>query len=392
MTTSSFKFSSQLKTGLSVCIFIGFFTFISGVLFADTKRVWFAFLVSSLFVLFLSLGGVFFTAIQYVSKAGWSVNIRRIMESMGAYIPYGCFFMFVLFVFGDSIYMWLDPQIVEKDSLLVHKASYLNFPFLMARLVAFSGIWIVLSYLLRRNSLLQDKTGEESLTHKNTKLSVAFIGLFSLSFTFFTIDSLMALEPHWFSTVFGVYSFTGLFQSSIAALILFTIYFMKKGYLKGLVDENHLHDLGKFLFGCTILWAYIAFSQYMLVWYTNLPEEAVYYYHRSQNQWMWVSISLIVFKFIVPFLFLLPRWVKREQGSLILASSLILIMQYVDIYWMVYPNYHLEKVTFGFLEVGLLIGFIGLFLLPIFYFLSKHPLVPQKDPRAHESKEHVVTY
>ena len=239
---------------------------------------------------------------------------------------------------------------------------------------------------------MQDKVGGESLSHKNTKLSIAFIGLFAVTFTFFTIDTLMSLEPHWFSTIFGVYSFTGLFQSSIAAITLLVIYCMRKGYLKGFVDENHLHDLGKFLFGCTILWAYIAFSQYMLVWYTNLPEEAVYYYHRSQHEWLWVSISLIVFKFIVPFLFLLPRWVKRSQDALILVSSLILVMQYVDIYWMVYPNYDLQKIHFGFLEIGLLLGFIGLFLSSVLYFLSKHPLIPQKDPRAHESKDHVVIF
>ena len=392
MSFSQFKFSPLLKTILSVFVFIGLLTFVIGILFFDPKRVWFAFLSASLFVLFLSLGGVFFTAIQHVSKAGWSVNIRRIMESLGAYIPYGCLAAFILFLFGDSIYMWLDSQVVSEDSLLKHKASYLNRPFLFSRLFVFSGIWIVFSYLLNKNSLLQDDTGDEALTHKNTKLSVAFLGLFAVSFTFFSIDTLMSLEPHWFSTIFGVYSFAGLFQSSIAALILLTIYFIKQGYLKNLVSENHLHDLGKFLFGCTILWAYIAFSQYMLVWYANLPEEVVYYYHRSQHDWKWVSISLIIFKFIVPFLFLLPRWVKRDQGALIIASVLVLIMQYVDIYWMVYPNYDLKQAHFGLLEVGCLLGFIGLFLSSVFYFLSRHPLVPQKDPRAHESASHVVTY
>ena len=392
MKASQFKISDRLKTTLISFIFIGILTFILGILFFDVKRVWSAFLVSSLFVLYLSLGGVFFTAIQHISKAGWSVNIRRIIESLGVYIPYGCALMFVLFAFGDSLYMWLDPEVVSKDSLLVHKSSYLNRPFLLSRLIAFSSIWIALSYFLNKNSLLQDKTGDEELTHKNLKLSVAFIGLFALSFTFFTVDALMSLEPHWFSTIFGVYSFAGLFQSTIAALILLTIYLMRKGSLKGYVDENHLHDLGKFLFGCTILWAYIAFSQYMLVWYTNLPEEAVYYYHRSQHEWLWVSLSLVLFKFIVPFLFLLPRWVKRQQGTLVVASVLILVMQYVDIYWMVYPNYDLEKVHFGWIEGGILIGFIGLFLYSVFHFLSHNPIIPQKDPRAHESKGHVVTY
>lgn len=387
-----FKFPEKLQTTFLVFMFVGFITFILGLLFFDAKRVWFSFLTSSLYVLFLSLGAMFFLAIQYVSKAGWSVNIRRIIESLGAYIPYGCVAAFILFIFGDSIYMWLSPEVVAKDSLLLHKAGYLNRPFLFSRLIIFSVIWIVLSYLLTKNSVLQDKTGDENLTHKNTKLSVAFIGLFAISFTFFSVDTLMSLEPHWFSTIFGVYSFAGMFQSTIAMLTLLVIYLMRKGMLKGFVNENHLHDLGKFLFGCTVLWAYIAFSQYMLVWYTNLPEEAVYYYHRSQHDWLWISLSLILFKFVVPFLFLLPRWVKRQEGTLVVISLLILIMQYVDIYWMTYPNYNLEQAYFGWIEVGLFVGFIGLFLHSVFRFLGTHPIIPQQDPRAHESKDHVVTY
>ena len=203
----------------------------------------------------------------------------------------------------------------------------------------------------------------------------------------------MSLEPHWFSTVFGVYSFAGLFQSFLACFILIIIYLRKKSYLKDtIVNANHLHDLGKFLFGFTIFWAYIAFSQYLLVWYANLPEEAVYYLHRSQNDWVWVSAALILFKFIVPFIYLLPRWAKRDESSLVVMSVLILIMQYIDIYWMVYPSYDVEHVHFGWIELGVLIGFIGLFLYPVVHFLSSHPIVPLKDPRAKESNSHVVTY
>ena len=160
MNKELFKFSPQIKTTLSVFIFIGVLTFLIGILFFDAKRVWSAFLVSSLFVLFLSLGGVFFTAIQHVSKAGWSVNIRRFMESFAAYIPYGCFFAFFLFLFGDSIYMWLDPDTVKNDALLMHKSGYLNPYFLFLRLALFSGIWLALSSALNRNSLCKIRLAE----------------------------------------------------------------------------------------------------------------------------------------------------------------------------------------------------------------------------------------
>ena len=387
-----FKFPDRLKTLFSIFIFIGVVTFFAGLLI-DKERIWHSFLISSLFVLFLSLGGVFFTAIQHVTKAGWSVNVRRFMEGFGTYLPIGCVLALVLLFSGDSLYSWFNKELVASDPLLQHKSAYLNWPFLLIRLLVFSGVWIFFSQKFIRLSLKQDQTGEEEISNKSVPYSVAFLILFALSFSFFTFDVLMSLDPHWFSTIFGVYAFTGLFQSFIAALILLVIYFKRTGILnKDIVNENHLHDLGKFLFGLTIFWAYIAFSQYMLVWYANLPEEAIYYLHRSEHDWKWLSLALLFFKFVVPFLFLLPRWVKRDEGSLIVVSILILVAQYADLYWMIYPQFDHEHIRFGFFEVGLLVGFIGLFLYSLFHFFSKHPLVPVQDPRQKESSSHVVTY
>ena len=384
---------ARLKTGLAVCVFIGIVSLSVGLL-TDTRRLWHGFLVSSLFVLFLSLGGVFFTAVQHVSKAGWSVNIRRIMESFSIGVPICCVLMGMVFALsGDSLYPWFDKALVAKDHLLQAKSAYLNRPFLFIRTALFFGIWIFFSQKLISLSLKQDQTGDPALTQKSIPWSIAFLALFTLSFSFFSFDALMSLEPHWFSTVFGVYVFAGLFQSFISALILLVIYLRKTGALNpALANENHLHDLGKFLLGCTVFWAYIAFSQYMLIWYANLPEETIYYHHRSHNDWRWVSLFLIVFKFIVPFLFLLPRWVKRNDTALALASVLILTAQYVDIYWMVYPQLDHEHIRFGFIEIGLLAGAIGLFLMSVFWFLSRHPLIPLKDPRGKESSSHIVTY
>jgi len=260
-----FEFPDQLKTLFSIFIFIGVVTFFAGLLI-DKERAWYSFLTSSLFVFFLSLGGVFFTAIQHVTKAGWSVNVRRLMESFGAYIPIGCVLALVLLFSGDSLYIWFNKKLVAADPLLQHKSAYLNWFFFLIRLLVFSGIWIFFSQKLTRLSLKQDQTGEEEISNKSIPYSVAFLMLFTLSFSFFSFDVLMSLEPHWFSTIFGVYAFAGLFQFFIAALILLVIYFKKTGILnKSIVNENHLHDLGKFLFGLTIFWAYIAFSQYMLV-------------------------------------------------------------------------------------------------------------------------------
>ena len=387
-----FPFSYSLKRLLSIFIFIGALSFSLG-LFIDPKRAWYAFLTAQLFVLFISLGAVFFIAVQYVSKAGWSVNIRRLMEAFSFYIPIALIFALALLFSGDSLYSWFNKETVAQDYLLQHKSSYLNWTFFLLRLFLFFGIWIFFSKKLVSFSLKQDQTGDPKLTHKSSPYSVVFLILFALSFSFFSFDVLMSLEPHWFSTIFAVYSFAGAFKSFIAALILLALYLNHKGILnKSLVNENHWHDLGKFLLGLTIFWAYIAFSQYMLVWYANLPEEAIYYLHRSGGEWKWLSLSLIVFNFIVPFLFLLPRWVKRDSSSLALVSVLILITQYFDIYWMTYPQLDHHHIVFGWMEIGVLIGFIGAFVFSLFYFLSKHPIVALKDPRQKESLSHTVTY
>lgn len=388
----TFKMPDKLKTFFSIFIFIGLISFCMGLL-VETKRTWHAFLTSGLFVLFISLGGVFFTSIQHVTKAGWSVNIRRLMEGFSSYLPFGALFALALLFSGDYLYSWFNKDIVAGDALLQHKSGYLNWTFFLIRLIVFFAIWIFFSKKLNALSFKQDQTGEPEISNQSIPYSVAFLILFTLSFSFFCFDTLMSLEPHWFSTIFAVYNFSGLFQSFLAVLILVIIYFRRTGVLdKKIVNENHLHDLGKFLFGFVIFWAYIAFSQYMLIWYANLPEEVIYYLHRSAGTWKWVSIFLIVFKFIVPFLFLLPRWVKRDEGSLIIASSLILVMQYVDLYWMIYPQLDHKHIVFGWVEIGILLGFIGLFLFTLFHFFSKHPLVPLQDPRQKESSTHVVTY
>ena len=387
-----FSFKQPLKNFCMALMLLGFVG-LAGAFFMDTKRAWSAFLNAQLFVLFISLGSVFFISIQHVSKAGWSVNIRRLMEAFPTYIVVAIPFTLALFFSGDYIYSWFNPEYVAKDYLLQHKAPYLNIPFFLIRVLICFAVWIFFSWKLVSLSLKQDKTADPELTNKSIPYSVAFLIAFALSFSFFSFDTLMSLEPHWFSTIFAVYTFAGAFQSFIAVLILLIIYLRRQGVLdKKLVNENHLHDLGKFLLGLVIFWAYIAFSQYMLIWYANLPEGAIYYVHRSVGEWKWVSLALIVFRFIVPFVFLLPRWVKRNEGCLVLASVLILITQYMDLYWMIYPQLDREQVLFGWIEMVSPLGFIGLFLFSLFHTLSKNPLLPLNDPRSHESASHTVTY
>jgi hypothetical protein len=275
---------------------------------------------------------------------------------------------------------------------LTHKAGYLNQTFFIIRLVLVFGLWLAFAKVIVGRSLKQDATGDESLTVRSVKTSIAFLMVFALSYTFFSMDMLMSLEPHWFSTIFGIYCFAGLFQSTMAAMILIILYLKRKGKLAGYVNENHLHDLGKFMFAFTVFWAYIAFSQYMLIWYANLPEETGYFIRRLSPGWVGVSISLLVFKFVVPFLALLSRRSKRNPTQLAFVSVLILVMQYVDIYWLVYPSLNPEKAHFGLPEIGGFAFFGGLFIMSVTRFLSRNELVAYRDPRIAESMHHHVVY
>jgi hypothetical protein len=383
--------SQRLKSICAAFMIVGLIAFIA-CLATDKARAWNAYLIGLFYFSSIALGGLFFTAIQHVTKAGWSVNIRRLTEAFTAFLPYGFVFALIFLVGAPNIYKWLDPKLVASDTLIAHKSHYLNMTFFAVRVVLFFGLWILFRKILVGLSVAQDTSKDENLTHKSLKYSIMFIPVFALSYSLFAVDTLMSLDPHWFSTIFGVYAFAGLFQSSLAMLALFMIYGMKKGLLKGWVDENHLHDVGKFVFAFTVFWAYIAFSQYMLIWYANLPEETIFYIPRSQGSWAYVSIGLLVFKFIVPFICLLPQGSKRKPELLAPICVLILIMQFVDLYWLVYPNFNEEHVVFSFWEIFIFLGFAGAFFFATSKFLSQNKIVAIGDPRIHESMHHHVVY
>lgn len=354
--------------------------------------MWPAYLTAFFFISMLGLGGLFWTVLQHIAKAGWSTSIRRLSEGMTSFIPYMVVGSLVLLAGLKHLYPWARPEEVAANPLLQHKAAYLNTGFLIVRLLVFGlGIWLF-GRAIVGNSLKQDANGDESLTHKNLALSVPYVLFFALSFSLFSVDLIMSLLPLWYSTIFGIYCFSGMFQSSLAFLILLMIYMKRSGFISGYYTIDHIHDVAKFMKGFTVFWAYIAFSQFILIWYANIPEETEYYIMRSQNGWTAISVSLLIFKFIVPFLALLPRGAKRSESHLILVSCLILVMQYLDVFWMVMPNFNENHFTFGFYEIALLLGFIGLFMMAMMKFFQKHSLVAIKDPRLHEALHHHVTY
>jgi hypothetical protein len=386
---SKFEAPQSLKTAMFGFLFIGLITFILGFI-KDPERMWAAYLTGFFYFASLALGAMFFIAFNYAAKAGWSASIRRLAESMTSYLPVMLVMTFVLMLGFKHLYLWDDPkQLAQMGS---GRMVYLNPLFVSARLVIFALGCLVFKALIVGNSLKQDQTGEHALTYKNVSYSIGFIAFFAIFFTMFSFDLMMSLLPTWYSTIFGIYCFAGAIQSTMAALAILVVWMKNSKWISGYVTEEHQHDVAKFLKGFTVFWAYIAFSQFMLIWYANIPEETEFYIVRSLNGWMGVSFALLIFRFIVPFLVLLPRGAKRNDTILVSTAILVLVMQYVDLYWLVYPNFFDGVPQFGLWEIGLFLGFGGLFIMTMIQFMKKHNLVAIKDPRLHEALSHHVTY
>ena len=386
-----FTASTGLKTMYSAFIFIGVITFVMG-LIDNQPRLWTAYLTGFMYFTAITVGALFFLAINHVSNAGWSVNIRRFAEGMVSFTPVMIIGSVTLIFAIQHLYPWARPEVMANDALVQVKEPYSNPTGFFIRMVIFGfGMWFF-GHMMVSKSVAQDATGDEKLTKSMVPYGIGFLAFFAISYSLFAVDTLMALLPHWYSTIFGLYVFAGGFQAALAVLCLIAIYMINKGLVRGITNVEHVHDIAKYMKAFTVFWAYIAFSQYLLIWYTNIPEETEFFHMRSHGEWMFVSLSLLVFKFAVPFLALLPRGAKRNFNHLIAVSILILVMHYVDLYWLVYPNFNNNEIVFSFYEIGMFLGFAGLFMFLGARFFSKNNLVPTKDPRRHESYAHHVTY
>lgn len=384
--------SAKAKTLFSALMVIGGLLFVMG-LVNNQQQAWHAYLVGFFVVFTFAMGGLFFAAIQHVAKAGWSASIRRICEAFASYLPMATVAVVVFLLFGAGhVFEWLHADEVARDPLLKHKSGYLNGPFFWVRTVVFFGMWVWFAKVLINGSLKQDENGDVSITHRAVKMGVIFVLTFAITYSLFSVDMLMAVAPHWFSTIFGVYTFGGMFQATMAGLLLTIFYLRNNGLLNGYVNENHMHDLGKFMFGFTVFWAYIAYSQFMLIWYANLPEETFWYVPRYEGVHAGTTLTLLFLRFVVPFFALLPRWAKRTPTHLAAVSILIIAMQVVDIYWLVYPSFQPNDVVVGIFDFGPLLFFAGLFLFAVTRFLSKNPVVAHKDPYINEALAHEVVY
>ena len=352
---------------------------------ANPKQFFFSWLVSFLFFLSLALGALFFVLIQYASQGGWGIVVRRIGETIFAMLPLMAALFLPLLLGLRDLYSWTVPGAAEHDALLRWKAPYLNVPFFLIRAALYFGIWSFIAILYYRGSRGQDVTGDPGVSARLRRIAGPAIIVLAVTQTLASIDWIMSLTPKWYSTIFGVYFFAGSFVGFIALLSVVAVAMRRARLLDTVISAEHLHDIGKFLFAFTAFWAYIAFSQFLLMWYANLPEETIWYKARLEGSWMYVTLFLAAGHFVAPFFYLMGRTVKRKGATLAVGGAWLLAMHFVDLYWQVMPTLHPEGLRPSALDVAALVATGGCFVAAASWLLRRQALVPLRDPRLAES-------
>jgi hypothetical protein len=332
----------------------------------------------------LCAGCLFWTIVHYVTDAEWSVVVRRQLENIGMLWPILLFFFIPILLFRHELYEWMNIP-PGHDPVLEAKRGYLNFPFFLIRAAIYFLYFILATQVLRRWSVMQDKDGNPAFTVRLRKVAFASLPLFALALTFGAFDWLMGLEFRWFSTMWGPYIFAGAAGSSMSLLVLVITALRKAGYLKEVVTLEHYHIMGKWMLAFSVFWAYIGFSQYMLIWYANMPEETEYFIRRNTESWNSLSLFLVIGRFFVPFVLLLLRSPKRNAQQLCIIAGWLVFMQLVDIYVVILPALHGAGLHLSIWDLVSLIGIgatLGFFYLRI---LARTSLFPNRDPRLLES-------
>ncbi len=356
-----------------------------GLMAGDGGRTfYFAWLLNFAFYLSVVLGALFFVMLQHLTKAGWSVVVRRLGEVAADTMPVLAL-LFVPVAFGiHELFHWSHTEAVAHDALLQLKAPYLNMPFFIGRWVVYLLVWIVLGRFYFTRSLAQDGSGDPKLSAAMERWAPVGTLAFAFTVTFASFDLIMSLDPHWYSTIFGVYYFSGGVVAFFAVLALVVPGLQRSGLLRQAVTVEHVHDIGKLLFAFIVFWAYIAFSQYMLIWYGNIPEETEWLLRRQTAGWGWFGLVLIFGHFLLPFVVLLGRGVKRRPPLLAAVAAWMLVMHWIDLVWLIKP----EAAGVGFVtpaDILLCVGLGGLLLAVAAVKMRRRSLVPERDPRLDES-------
>jgi hypothetical protein len=413
-----FKFEGRARTLSWVLMGVGAVALVGGFLTDHTdhhQRWWANLLVNSFFWFSISLAGLFFYALNYAVEAAWSAIIKRIFEAVWHFLPIGGALIVIILLAGQAhqhhLYHWMDhtlyhPYMVEEggavsyvdeavagavenpnyDHIIAKKAAYFAAPFFWFRTLAYLATFFIFARLFRKWSLEEDRAPSLDLHYKQFRRGALFLVFFAVFSSTLSWDWIMSIDTHWFSTLFGWYVFSGMWVSLMIFTNVLLIWLRSKGYYKEVTD-SHMHDLAKWMFAISMLWSYLWVSQFLLIWYSNIPEEVTYYVTRFFTDYKWPFITMFFVNFAVPFYTLIARDTKRNVKFVVPVAILIFLGHFVDVYLLVIPGTLFDHNEFGIFEVGLFLGFLGLFLHVVLRALAKAPLVPVNHPMLQESKD-----
>ena len=393
-----FKFEGRAKLMTQILMAVGVIALIGGYITDHShghQRWWANLLVNGFFYFSISLAALFFYALQYATESAWSVVLKRFFEAMWGFLPYGATIMVIILVAGQAhlhhLYHWMDASLYDPasenyDAIIAGKSAYFNPAFFWGRTVAYLATFLGFAYMFRKWSLQEDQEASLDLHYKQFRRSALFLVFFAVFSSTLAWDWVMSIDTHWFSTLFGWYLFSGMWVSMIIFTNVTILWLRTKGYFQE-VNESHMHDLGKWMFAIAMLWAYLFFSQFLLIWYSNIPEEVTYYISRMISGYKVPFITMFFVNFAIPFYVLIARDAKRNPKFLLPVAFLIFVGHFTDVYLLVVPGTMFDHNEFGLFEVALFLGFLGLFINRTLTSLSKAPLISKNHPMLQESKD-----
>ncbi|RDC54968.1 quinol:cytochrome C oxidoreductase [Pedobacter chinensis] len=397
--SEQFEFTGKVKTLSIVGIVIGIAAVLFGFLAGDKvmhERTFANLLLMGYYFACVCMSGTFFLAVQYVAQAGWSASILRVPQAMAKTLPIAAVILFVIISAGlythNLYHHWhADGLTVEGspnyDAIIAGKAVFLNVPFFLGRQVLFLGVYSIFSIMFVKFSYNEDLAGGLNSYRKSFKNACIFLVIYGFTTPVFAFDTIMSLEAHWFSTMFGWYNFAAMWVSALATIAIIIILLRRAGYMQW-VNNSHLHNLGQFIFGFSIFWTYVWFAQFLLIYYANMPEETVYFYKRFEYYKFWFFLNLAM-NFLAPVLLLMDRDNKRTDAKLLFVAIVVLLGHWVDYYQMIMPGAVEDGHNgFGIVEIGTAVGFVGLFTFTVLSALSKKPLIAKNHPLLQESLHH----
>lgn len=353
--------------------------------FLNSKQFFFSYLTSFTFFTSIALASLILVMIHHITKSSWGTVIRRIPESFSSSLWIWSLFFIPILLGMSSLYSWTNTEYVANDPIMLGKVPYLNTPFFVIRQFIYFAIWGYMGYRLHKVSIEMDRTNDWGLVHVLRKISAPGILIFALTVAFASFDWLMSLDAHWFSTMFGVYFFAMSFQVLFPIILLMVFWMHRNGILKNTIGKTHIYDLGAWFFGFSVFYAYIAFSQFLLIYYANIPEETLWFYHRLEGSWSFVTYMILIGRFLLPFIVFLNRDLKHNQKLLVAVSIIVIFMHIVELHWIVMPVLSHDGVSLSWLDFATFVGLGGIFMGLFFQQLRKNNLIPVNDPQLAES-------